>query len=212
MDVKFYRRRKGERVSGFIVQARNHRTTLLVFILIITGLTAGALMIKFNDPVTEIIVSYFKNFSGLVVTRSFFENFLSLFFVNELFVVISYVFGLCAIGAPIVCSLPLIKGIGIGAVSAYFYKAYALTGFGYCMLIFFPPQIIYLFSMIISANESFTMSKEIYYNTLKISRNSSQSVSVKMYNLRMILSFIITLFGALSGSLLNTYLSGIFEF
>jgi len=212
MDVNLRKfKRKGERVGGFIVQAYKHSSVIMLFIFFLCGLIFGSVLLRTGNVTADVIVSAFKNYNGVIVSNSFTQNFINLLFSNGAFLFFTYIFGLCAIGAPIICAVPFIKGVGIGVVSAYLYKTYELSGFGYCMLVYYPAQLINMFTILLCSNESYKMSKDIY-NNIKSSNVFQGENELKLYHVRYIFFMLLYLFSSLIGSLLNTYLSSIFTF
>lgn len=205
MDVKVYH--KKSRVPGLVIEAKNHITTLTLFFLFFIGLICGTLSVKFENSISDIIVLMFKQYNGLIVSYGFIKNFLNLFF-NNIFVIISmFFFGLCAIGTPFVCLIPLVKGIGIGVVSAYMYKSYLMSGFGYCTIVYYPPQIINMLCIIIGANESYINSKNLFY---MMSSSKQYEFDGKIYIIRYILILLLTIISSSIGAVLNTFLSNAF--
>lgn len=57
-------------------------------------------------------------------------NFINSLAVNAAFMLAVFVFGLCAVGLPLICVLPVIRGVGIGMLSGYLYSNFALRGLG----------------------------------------------------------------------------------
>lgn len=205
MDVKVYH--KKSRVPGLVIEAKNHITTLTLFFLFFIGLIFGTLAVKFESSISDIIVLMFKQYNGLIVSYGFIKNFLNLF-LNNIFVIIAmFFFGLCAIGTPFVCLIPLVKGIGIGVVSAYMYKTYLMSGFGYCTIVYYPPQIINMLCIIIGANESYINSKNLFY---MMSSSKQYEFDGKIYIIRYILILLLTIISSSIGAVLNTFLSNAF--
>lgn len=212
MDVKLRKiKRRGERVGGFIVQADKHSSLIMMFVFFISGLIFGTALIKTDNVTANLIVNAFKSYTGVIVSHGFRRNLINLLLSNGIFIIFTYIFGLCAIGSPIVCSVPFIKGIGIGIVSAYLYKTYELSGFGYCLLVYYPAQLINMFTILLCSNESYKMSRDIYEN-IKTSNVFETDNEFKLYHIRYIFFILLYVFASLTGALLNTYLSGIFTF
>ena len=204
MDVKSLKKKK---VPGLVIRAREHTVTLGMFCLFFVGIISGALMIRLENPISSLIVSMFRQYNGLIVANGFIKNFAELFFSNVFFVLVLFFLGFSAIGSPFVCIISFVKGVGIGIVSSYLYNNYMLSGFGYCMLIFFPQQIINMLALFIAMNESFVNSKMIFKT---IGGTNQNEFDLKIYSQRYFFVFILEVISSLLGSVLNTYLSPVF--
>lgn len=205
MDVKLFVRNR--KLPGLVITIKKHKVTIGFLVLFFTGLITGTLMIRLQSPISSLVVSMFQKYNGLIISNSFFNNFINLLNSNLFVVTVLYFLGFSALGSPFTCLVPYIKGIGTGIVSSYLYQTYLLKGFGYCMIVFFPQQIINLLALTVAMNESFINSKMIY----KTINNSSQnSFNLKVYNVRFIFVTTITLLSSLLGALLNTYTSAFF--
>lgn len=205
MDVKFYKSRN--KAPGIVIGARKHILTLNMCMLFLSGLVVGSLMIRFQSPISTLVVSLFKRYNGIVVSNGFFKNLLNLLMINNVFVVALCFLGLSAVGCPFVCLFPAVKGIGIGIVSSYLYRAYSLSGFGYCTLVFYPQQIINMAALLMAMNESYYNSKMIYQTVTEKEHNS---FDVKQYFGRFGLILLLTALSSIVGAILNTTLSGVF--
>lgn len=209
MDVKFYHKKKNsnKKIGGFILEAKKKKVTLCMFMLFLSGLIIGAVSVRLDSSVSNVIISMFKNYNESTSENALLSNFSNLFFINLLITVSMYLLGLCAIGSPIICFYPFIKGIGIGVVSAYIYKTYLLAGFGYCMFVFYPPQIINMFSVLMASNESYTSSKKLF---LTIKSAKSEDIDLNLYNIRFIIILVISIVSSFLGAILKTYLKNLF--
>lgn len=209
MDVKFYHNKKNsnKKIGGFILEAKKKKVTLCMFMLFLSGLIIGAVSVRLDSSVSNVIISMFKNYNESTSENALWSNFSNLVFINTLITVSMYLLGLCAIGSPFICFYPFIKGIGIGVVSAYIYKTYLLAGFGYCMFVFYPPQIINMFSVLMASNESYTSSKKLF---LTIKSAKSEDIDLNLYNIRFIIILVISIVSSFLGAILKTYLKNLF--
>lgn len=206
MDVKVYKKRK--KTPGLIISARNHTVTLGLLLLFILGCIIGTLLIRAESPLSSLAVSMFKKYNGLVVSYGFVKNLYNLLLCNMLIIIFLFFMGLSAVGAPFVCIISVIKGIGIGIVSSYIYKTYLLSGFGYCMTVLYPQQIMNMLAMFIAMNESYSFSKQIF-DTIN-SSSVQYDFEKKLYIIRFIFAVFIQAFSCIIGALLNTYISNVF--
>lgn len=205
MDVKYFV--KNGRLSMIIKLLKRHSVTVGLFLLFLSGLVAGALMFRFQTPASTLIVSAFRRYNGLVVSNGFLKNLYNLLLCNTLTVALLFFLGFSALGAPLVCAVSFIKGAGIGIVSSYLYSTYHLSGFGYCMLSFFPAQIIIMLALFIGMNESYVNSKNLYKT---ISATKQSAFDFRLYSLRYLFVALSAALSSLVGALMNTFVSGVF--
>ncbi len=210
MDVIIARRNK--KVNGFVFQLSDHTETLLLFMFYLIGLLIGTLTIKNNKEISDEVLEIFNTFFNREIGQSFINNFKEIFLYNFLFLSLSLIFGLCAVGTPVVAALPVIKGIGIGLISSELYNMYSLKGFGYCMLILFPIQIISSFVVIVSSKESILMSRNIFYSVTGLKQKKKRSNDIKLFLEKYGIYFLIIILLSLLSSLLNTFVAKHFTF
>lgn len=214
MDVKVIRTklRKRGHVGGFIFQASKHMLTLVMFFVFFLGLLSGNFLVKSSTSTYETVNTLFQNYlqglSGQTVISSFFSQVL----INIILIALCFVFGLCAIGFPVPIILNLIKGISIGALSSFMYAEYALKGFGYCMLVFYPVQIALSLIMLKSGKESFSMSTSIF----KILSDSRQKqiggTEFKAYIIKFLILLVVCIIITLISAVLSVYVIKLFNF
>ena len=135
--------------------------------LFAVGVCVGAAMLKSGEPITEGISVLFNTYSSLRTEQGIVRNFCNSFAVNGLFIAINLFFGFSLIGYPFLNVLPLIKGLGTGAICGYLYSAYKFTGLGYCFLMIFPGAVVSAFALIIACNDSCEYSRNAYLKAIK---------------------------------------------
>lgn len=155
--------------------------------IFMAGMIIGAISAKHTDnDINARLVTMFSDFAMIRHTQSIFETFCNSFAVYFAFLFVAFASGLCAIGIPIIATIPLIRGIGIGMVSGYLYSTYALSGAGYCIVVLFPGAIISTAAMLLGCNESFVMSRELI-NLLNGKSLFQHDNILKKYSVRYIL-------------------------
>lgn len=78
-----------------------------------------------------------------------------------IFLFLTFFFGLCGLGYPIVATVPLLCGIANGLQSGFLYQTFGIHGLFYCLLTIYPALTLALISLIFGACESMEMSKTI---------------------------------------------------
>lgn len=146
-------------LTGFL---RSNKSPLAITILFITGIILGTITInKHNEFILIKTAEIFKDYLAVQAGQSLFALFMNSVFKFSIYILMIYILGLCAIGSPLICALPLIRGLGAGLISGYLYSAYALKGIGYCVLIMYPGLLISVFAMIIGCSKGIEMSYDL---------------------------------------------------
>ena len=96
--------------------------------------------------------------------------------------------------------LPLIKGLGIGTVSACLYKAYTLQGLEYYALFLLLPNVLSAAALLFSCKESILFSRDINRSLLKRADSFDGFHAIKLYMLRHFVLMIIMLVSAAIGA------------
>lgn len=214
MDVKIIRtnRKRRGHVRGFIFEVRKHALMLLMLLLLVTGLLSGNFTVTGNEntfnSIGDLFSSYIDSLSGQTFLRSFFNNAV----VNTGLILINFLFGLCAIGFPIPLISVFVKGLSIGALSSYMYSSFALKGFGYCMLVVYPVQIIACLVLLKTGQESFSMSVSILRMLTERRQNNGSETDIRHYLLRFLAIILISLILSMISAVMNIYITRFFNF
>ncbi len=214
MDVKLpkIRSKRNKRIGGFVVQASKHIMIMCFFAVLFSGLIAGNLFVKADkdtyDSVGEIFESYLSFSEGQTLIKAFLDNLL----INVLTLGIFFVFGLCAVGFPVPAVIIFIKGLSIGALSGFMYSEYALKGFGFCTLAFYPVQIISCLVLLTAGKEAFNMSKSIFTSLIEQRAKSTDEYDFKLYLLRFSVLLAVIIFISFLSAVISVYLLKVFEF
>lgn len=157
-------------------QLINENLSFIVYILVYTaGLLAGTMVYKniCTKIDSELFDSIF-NYQASVFLDTFFSR-LSIYMSVYL---ITVLVGLCVIGYPIVCSIPLLCGFEIALKLSYFYNLYNFKGFGYSLLIIIPESSMFILVLIYAIKSAGEMSK----NLMQIARNIEPNRELSMKN------------------------------
>lgn len=214
MDVKLIkvRRNRNQHVSGFVLQASRHLLMLVLFLILLVGMIAGNFYVKSNEQTYSAVSDIFKNYISTISGQTFIRTFLTQLTVNFTVILLMFVFGLCSIGFPVPVISIIIKGISIGALSAFMYSEYELKGFGFCMLVFYPVQIINSLVLLRAGKESFTMSGSIFRILNERKQNNAQDSNPKKYTMVYIVLGVITIVASLLSAVLSFYIVPLLKF
>lgn len=213
MDVRLIKvNRKKTHLGGFVVQASRHILILMLFSVLVTGMITGSIFVKNNIELYNTVSQIFQNHILSVSEEAFINIFIRTTIVNLSCTAALFFFGMCALGVPLPVFFTLIKGLGIGAFSSFMYSEYAMKGFGYCMLIFYPVQIIECMIVLKSGKESFSMSSDLFRMLTGKKQINNEEHSVRVYIIKFIVLSVIQLFSAAVSTLLTIYLIPLLKF
>lgn len=142
--------------SKTLTEMKGNLRLFLLAAVFAAGILVGAAFLRnagFTD-ISEKLIYIADSYKKLKCEQSFFQNFCYSMITEGLLLIMSVFFGFSAIGSPLVCVLPFVKGLGIGLFCGYLYSEYALHGLGYSMLLIVPAQSIANLTLIVSCNES----------------------------------------------------------
>jgi len=195
---KFARKKKFDALTHYNI-------IIIMTALFISGLIIGAIIVKNGDA--ALIAGLSRIFTGYRLARggqSPLATFSSSMLINMLFLAASFTFGMCCVGAPAVCALPFIRGVGMGVVAAYIYNAHAFYGAGYFVLVLLPGAAVSISLMLISCNESYKTSVEL----LRFVNGSKQLQSGVVR--RYLNAYLAIMALSAAGSLLDAAMNGFF--
>ncbi len=188
-----------------------NRRNLIMVALFTVGMLLGATIIKDgSSPFTAKLIELFDRYRELRSQQSVFSNFCGSMLTSIVFMSVTFILGLCAIGTPFIGCIPLIRGLGLGMISGHLYSAYALSGLGYSLLILYPGSLISIIGLLMCCNESLLMSQDMFLSMLN--RPIKNQSAIKMYCARYIVILIISAIGAVTDSVCLLAFMRFFEF
>ncbi|MDR3313841.1 MAG: stage II sporulation protein M [Oscillospiraceae bacterium] len=188
-----------------------HWQKLALLALFGLGLFLGAKMAESNAPVWQEQLVQLLRFERLNrVQQSLFGNALGYFLADALFLLAAYLFGLCAAGLPLVLVLPVLRGLGLGAVSGWLFLQYGLTGLGYSILVLYPAAVGSMLIMLAACKESMLMSSDM----LLVATGKAECVESnwRMFSARYLVLLLLSILAALLDAVCFRAFSGMFPF
>ena len=198
--------------GGFIVQTSRHIQILLLFFVVFIGLLTGSFFVKADQSTYLSVSGIFDNYITFISDFTFARYLILQIVYNLGIVLLNFIFGLCAVGFPVPVIFCLIKGISIGALSAFLYTEYAFSGFVYCLLILYPMQILNTVVLLWSGKESMVTSGNILKQLLDKRQKNNQICDMKMYIMRYLIFAVLTVSTALVSTVLSMYVVPMFNF
>lgn len=185
---------------------------LVMLAVFAVGMIIGAVFIKRGDGLVSAAISdTFTAYIKAKSTQSLGLNFISSLAVNAAFMLTAFVFGLCAVGLPFICSLPLLKGMSIGMLSGYLYAKFALKGLGYCVLVIYPGLIPAVFALLLACSAGINSSYEMLLS-LSSTKAQKGERSLKIYCIRFLIICILVLISAVLDATVSRLFCRLFSF
>lgn len=203
-------KKKRLRIKGFNRRIlKSNQTLTLLCTLLLTGMFLGAVCVKHAD---ETMLEKIKLLTGTYissgVSRSILDNFLSYISADTVFIILSVFFGLCVIGEPILWTLPMIRGLGLGLITGFVYKTYSVQGVLYSTVLIIIPAVISSLAMAVSCKESILSSREIKSALKEDGKQFNYGEFLKLFAVRNLILYAFVVLAGLVGCLLTYFLSG----
>lgn len=186
---------------------------IAVIILLISGIIMGVLTAKNgSETIQKCAETIFNSFFSLRSSQSISAGIISSVGISLAFQIAAFACAFCAVGAPIIAMIPLVRGLGIGLISGYLYSAYKLQGIGYCALIIFPGVIISFIALVYITTDSFKMSLNAFGLIFGKIRPGNETEKAKNFIIRQFFYFLIFLLAAVADGITAKLFSGFFSF
>ena len=197
--------------NGVITSLKKNRRILIMMLLFAAGMIIGAVSLKRADSyLSGAFSDMFSVYIRSKGSQSLGMNFINSLALNAAFMLAAFVFGLCAVGLPLICILPIIRGVGIGMLSGYLYSNFALRGLGYCVLVIYPgliPAIALLLACSAGINSSYEMLLSL--SSVKAQRGEG---SIKIYCMRFLIICILIVLAAVTDAAASRLFCRLFSF
>ena len=193
--------------NGIITSFKKNRRMLLMMLLFAAGMIFGAASVKKSDGyLSGAFSDMFSVYISSKGTQSLGVNFINSLAVNAAFMLAVFVFGLCAVGLPLICVLPVIRGVGIGMLSGYLYSNFALRGLGYCALV-----IPAVFALLLACSAGINSSYEMLLS-LSSAKAQRGEGSIKIYCMRFLIICILVVIAAVTDAAASRLFCKLFGF
>ena len=198
--------------NGVITSLKKNRRILIMMLLFAAGMIIGALSLKKADSyLSGAFSDMFSVYIRSKSSQSLGMNFINSLAVNAAFMLAVFVFGLCAVGLPLICILPIIRGVGIGMLSGYLYSNFALRGLGYCVLVIYPGLIPAVFALLLACSAGINSSYEMLLS-LSSAKAQRGEGSIKIYCMRFLIICILVVIAAVTDAAASRLFCRLFSF
>lgn len=198
--------------NGVITSLKKNRRILIMMLLFAAGMIIGAVSLKRADSyLSGAFSDMFSVYIRSKSSQSLGMNFINSLAVNAAFMLAVFVFGLCAVGLPLICILPIIRGVGIGMLSGYLYSNFALRGLSYCVLVIYPGLIPAIFALLLACSAGINSSYEMLLS-LSSAKAQRGEGSIKIYCMRFLIICILIVLAAVTDAAASRLFCRLFSF
>lgn len=135
---------------------------IIVVIVIALGFIYSLLSYQNASDSNNAIFNLLSSQKEIKATQTFLDCFLNSITTYSIYFGATFLFGMCALGLPVLILTPFIYGLQIGYQVMYFYTEYQVKGVGYTALIVAPIAIAFGIVLIFALNEALRMSWDIF--------------------------------------------------
>lgn len=190
---------------------KSNQTLTILCVLLLTGMFLGAVCVKHAD---EAVLEKIKTLTGAYFVMgnesSIIKNFLSYISADTQFIILSVLFGLCVIGEPILWLLPVIRGLGLGIITGYIYKAFNVQGVIYSTVLIVVPAVISSLAMAVSCKESILSSRDIRSTLKQDGKQFNYREFIKLFAVRNLILYVFVILSGIIGCILTYFFSSKF--
>lgn len=198
--------------NGVITSLKKNRRILIMMLLFAAGMIIGAVSLKRADSyLSGAFSDMFSVYIRSKSSQSLGMNFINSLALNAAFMLAAFVFGLCAVGLPLICILPIIRGVGIGMLSGYLYSNFALRGLGYCVLVIYPGLIPAIFALLLACSAGINSSYEMLLSLSSVKAQRGEG-SIKIYCMRFLIICILIVLAAVTDAAASRLFCRLFSF
>ncbi len=198
--------------NGKIIKEMLDNSRLIIFVVIFAiGIIVGAKIINSENLIMqEQIKSLLNSFAIKRAGQGIINNFIESLFSVSVFSLTAAFLGFSLIGYPLIIIIPLVRGMGIGAVCGYLYSVYKFTGLGYSLLMIYPGALFSTLSLLLMCNDCSEYSKNAYSKAI-LGRGQFEKDETRVFLIRQLIFFLIGVFGAFVDAVCSKLFLGIFN-
>lgn len=184
---------------------------IILFTLFLCGIIFGVFIIKNgSEELKDFLGSCLSNYISAKNKNGFFMCFSGIFAVLLVFVFFDFLFGLCAVGTPLVWIVPILFGVICGGCVSCMFNIYGLKGLLYCILVDIPCYAITAATLIKCCYESTKMSVDLF--TSIVGNNYKTNCFFKEYAINYLILCIPIVIAAIISTVCFKIFAGLFIF
>ncbi len=185
------------------VITENYRIILLLIVFAL-GIIYSLLSYQTAHNGESSLLSLLATQYQIKTEQTFSEYFYNALLNNGIYYMVIFLFGLCAIGFPVVVSVPFIYGMTCGFQITYLYMTYQVKGIGYAALMVLPMAVFFGLILLLATEQGIRMSWDILS---AIQDGKRPNITITVYLKRFLIFAIATVALTALFSLLNTAFS-----
>lgn len=178
-----------------VKRSRATRTFYWMLVLFLLGMLYGASFLQSGqDGLWDSLSAVNQSYLYAAQSQANWMIFLNALTSSAVFLLISFVSGLSAVGQPVSLGLLFIRGLGFGSYTGYLYLTQGMQGVLYAVLMILPGMLLSVIALTLSCREAFRLSNRILFSFLR------DSVTLKREMLTLYLKKHVILFAMLAAS------------
>lgn len=204
--------------KGMVIKAKRIKPlnldceTIILFSLFLCGIIIGAFLIKNCDAeIKNALSTLLKNFFSAKAECGYFCCFSGTVVFLLVFIIMAFLFGLCAVGTPLVWLLPIAFGVICSSYVSLMVVNYGLKGLLYCIMVDLLPYAITTATLVKCCCESTRISVDLFTCIAGDSQLKGKNL-FKDYALNYLILCIPVVIGALIGAFCFKIFQGLFIF
>lgn len=193
----------------------NQQIMIILVILFLTGVVSGSFYtVNEGSVFSSEILKIFKESQIVRAESSFLQLFFHSIRSQLIFFLPIFLFGTCALGAPLAFGVSFFKGLGLGVLSSVIYQNYNIAGLEYNVFILIPGAVLGSAALMFACKEGYYMSLDMFgklFQNRASGRQKKENSSFKLYCMRFGVLFIFVVLTAIVDSLTNGLLGDFFK-
>lgn len=180
---------------------------IILFTLFFCGVILGVFLVKSCDnDIRKLLTEILKNYISEKSDCSFLACFSGILFFMLFFVFSGFIFGLCAVGTPLIWLLPVIFGGISGCYVSLMLINYGIKGLFYCILVDLVVYAITTATLVKCCCESTRLSVDLF----SCIAGKGNIKSNCMFN-EYVLNYLVLCIPIIIGALISTFLFKVFQ-
>ena len=155
--------------KGVVINTKRIKTmnfdgeTIILFSLFLCGIILGIFLVKnCNDEIRDALSTILRNYISAKSENGFWVCFSGVSVFLIIFIILSFLFGLCAVGTPFIWFLPVVFGAGCSSYVSLMLINYGFKGLFYCVIVDLLPYAITTATLVKCCCESTRLSVNLF--------------------------------------------------
>lgn len=212
MYYSFKRRRIRFNLSDWLAV---QQILIILVILFTAGVISGSLYtVNEKGLFLTQVLKLFQECYTVKTDSSFLQLFFRSFQSELLFFIPVFLFGTCALGAPVIFGISFFRGLGLGILTSVIYQNYGLTGLGYNAFVLIPGAVLGSAALIFACREGYYMSLDMFgklFQNRRSGKKQNKTTTFKLYCARLSIFLLFIISAALVSSITSEIFGQFFK-